>query len=77
MPRSCGWLLIMTGVGRGHSFADVVALGWVGSQSIGSVNASAAHRVARTWGWNPLRAGRPRTWRTADYIQKIGNSPLL
>jgi hypothetical protein len=78
MPRPCDSFLAMTGVGTGHLFADAVALGWLGSQPIESVNASAAHRVARTWRWNPLRAGRRRpAWRTADYIQKLGNPPLL
>jgi len=68
----------MTGVRTGHSFADAVALGWLGSQTIGSVKASATNRVARTWDGIPLRAGRRlRAWRTADYIQKIGNPPLL
>jgi len=47
----------MTGVRTGHSFADAVALGWLGSQPIGSVNASATNRVARTWGWNPPSRG--------------------
>src|SRR5215472_2428910 len=47
----------MTGVRTGHSFADAVALGWLGSQPIGSVKASATNRVARTWGWNPPSRG--------------------
>jgi hypothetical protein len=64
----------MTGVGSGHSFDDAEALAWLRSQASGAVNASAA-RLARTWGWNHVRAGRRlRAWQTAGYIQRNGNA---
>jgi hypothetical protein len=64
----------MTEAGSGHSFDDAEALAWLRSQPGGTVNASAA-QLARTWGWNRVRAGRwLRAWQTAGYIQRNGNA---
>jgi len=60
----------MTEAGSEHSFDDAEALAWLRSQPGGTVNASAA-QLARTWGWNRVRAGRRlRAWQTAGYIQR-------
>src|SRR6516164_3033486 len=57
-----------------HSFDDAEALAWLRSQPGGTVNASAA-QLARTWGWNRVRAGRRlRAWQTVGYIQKNGHA---
>ena len=38
------------------------------------MNASAA-QLARTWGWNRVRAGRRlRAWQTVGYIQRNGHA---
>jgi len=45
-------------------------LAWLRSQPGGTVNASAA-QLARTWGWNRVRAGRRlRAWQIVGYIQR-------
>jgi hypothetical protein len=64
----------MTEAGAGHSFDDAEALAWLRSQPGGTVNASAA-QLARTWGWNRVRAGRRlRSWQAAGSIRWNGNA---
>ena len=64
----------MTEAGSGHSFDDAEALAWLRSQPGGTVNASAA-QLARTWGWNRVRAGRRlRSWQAAGSIRWNGNT---
>jgi hypothetical protein len=64
----------MTEAGSGHSFDDAEALAWLRSQPGGTVNASAA-QLARTWGWNRVRAGRRlRSWQAAGSIRWNGNA---
>src|SRR5215471_6322332 len=64
----------MTEAGSEHSFDDAEALAWLRSQPGGTVNASAA-QLARTWGWNRVRAGRRlRSWRAAGSIRWNGNA---
>jgi hypothetical protein len=64
----------MTEAGAGHSFDDAEALAWLRSQPGGTVNASAA-QLARTWGWNRVRAGRRlRSWQAAGYIRWNGTA---
>ena len=64
----------MTEAGPGHSFDDAEALAWLRSQPGGTVNASAA-QLARTWGWNRVRAGRRlRSWQAAGSIRWNGNA---
>ena len=64
----------MTEAGSEHSFDDAEALAWLRSQPGGTVNASAA-QLARTWGWNRVRAGRRlRAWQTVGYIQRNGHA---
>jgi hypothetical protein len=64
----------MTEAGSEHSFDDAEALAWLRSQPGGTVNGSAA-QLARTWGWNRVRAGRRlRAWRTVGYIQRTSHA---
>src|SRR6516225_3019865 len=64
----------MTEAGSEHSFDDAEALAWLRSQPGGTVNASAA-QLARTWGWNRVRAGRRlRSWQAAGSIRWSGNA---
>jgi hypothetical protein len=64
----------MTEAGSERSFDDAEALAWLRSQPGGTVNASAA-QLARTWGWNRVRAGRRlRAWQTIGYIQRNGHA---
>jgi hypothetical protein len=64
----------MTEAGLGHSFDDAEALAWLRRQPGGTVNASAA-QLARTWGWNRVRAGRRlRSWQAAGSIRWNGNA---
>jgi len=64
----------MTEAGSGHSFDDAEALAWLRSQPGGTVNASAA-QLARTWGWNRVRAGRRlRSWQAAGSIRWNGHA---
>src|SRR5215471_5253434 len=74
VPAHADSLLAMTEAGSGHSFEDAETLAWLRSQPGGTVNASAA-QLARTWGWNRVRAGRRlRAWQAAGYIQRDGNA---